>query len=158
MWYISNLIPWILRLELKSITFSNNTNLWLLVEFWSCMRSSLFRRSTYNSTDNVFMASTEIGARGIECGFFSHWIYNIRERRKFDYIRQIFFYYHIWQYKTDFLNYIIVVLGVHCDIYKSSYTISSLNSPPPSFSFILSSLSSWKFQYVLFFPFPYMTT
>jgi hypothetical protein len=26
--------------------------------------------------------------------------------------------------------------GVHCDIYKSSYNISQLNSPPPSFSFI----------------------
>jgi hypothetical protein len=32
--------------------------------------------------------------------------------------------------------YIIVVQGVHCDIYRSSYNILYLNSPPPSFSFI----------------------
>jgi hypothetical protein len=31
---------------------------------------------------------------------------------------------------------IIIVLGVQCDIYKNSYNISQLNSPPPSFSFI----------------------
>jgi hypothetical protein len=35
--------------------------------------------------------------------------------------------------------FFIVVLGLHYDIYKSSYNISNvsyLNSPPPSFSFI----------------------
>jgi hypothetical protein len=37
-----------------------------------------------------------------------------------------FFYYHI-----------IVVLVVCCVIYKSSYNISELNSPPPSFSHIV---------------------
>jgi hypothetical protein len=45
----------------------------------------------------------------------------------------------------EFLNYhLIVVLGVHCDIYKSSYNIPQLNSPSPSFSFIapLGSLSN----------------
>jgi hypothetical protein len=31
--------------------------------------------------------------------------------------------------------FIIVVLGVHCDIYKSSYNLLYLTSPPPSFSF-----------------------
>jgi hypothetical protein len=31
---------------------------------------------------------------------------------------------------------IIVVLGVCCDIYKSSGKISQLNLPPPSFSFV----------------------
>jgi hypothetical protein len=35
----------------------------------------------------------------------------------------------------SFVFYHIVVLGVHCDIYKSSYNISYLNSLPPSFSF-----------------------
>jgi hypothetical protein len=37
--------------------------------------------------------------------------------------------------------FFIAVLGVHCGMYKSSYDISNiscLNSPPPSFSFILS--------------------
>jgi hypothetical protein len=36
----------------------------------------------------------------------------------------------------------ITVLGVHCDIYRSSYNISQLNSPPPSFPFIPPSSSS----------------
>jgi hypothetical protein len=35
-----------------------------------------------------------------------------------------------------FLRCHIIVLGVHCGIYKSSYNISQLDSPPPSFSFI----------------------
>jgi hypothetical protein len=28
-----------------------------------------------------------------------------------------------------FLFFVIVALGVHCDIYKSSYNVSELNSP-----------------------------
>jgi hypothetical protein len=41
----------------------------------------------------------------------------------------------------------IVVLGVHCGIYKSSYNVSNisyLNSPPPSFSFISPLPPSWN--------------
>jgi hypothetical protein len=34
---------------------------------------------------------------------------------------------------NSFIIIIIVVLGVHYDIYKSSYNVSELNSPPPSF-------------------------
>jgi hypothetical protein len=47
---------------------------------------------------------------------------------------------------TSFFYYIviIIVLGVHCDIYKSSYNISQLNSPPPSLSFIPTSPYSWN--------------
>jgi hypothetical protein len=43
-----------------------------------------------------------------------------------------------------FFNVFIIVLGVHCDIYKSSYNIPSLNSPPPPFSFIPPSSYSWN--------------
>jgi hypothetical protein len=46
----------------------------------------------------------------------------------------------------------ILVLGVHCDIYKSSYSISQLNSTPPSLSFILPYPCSWNsFRSPLFF-------
>jgi hypothetical protein len=38
---------------------------------------------------------------------------------------------------VEFKGYFfIAVLGVHCGIYKSSYNISYLNLPAPSFSFI----------------------
>jgi hypothetical protein len=37
---------------------------------------------------------------------------------------------------TSYLNYIIVVQGVHCHIYKNYYNTSSLNSPLLLFSFI----------------------
>jgi hypothetical protein len=43
--------------------------------------------------------------------------------------------------------FFIVVLGAHCGIYKGSYNIlniSYLNSSPPSFSFIPSSIHSWN--------------
>jgi hypothetical protein len=40
--------------------------------------------------------------------------------------------------------FIIAVLGVCCDIYKSLYTISLFNSLPPSFSFISSPPHSWN--------------
>jgi hypothetical protein len=42
----------------------------------------------------------------------------------------IFFFFldHIF-FVLLFYYHIIVVLGVHCDIYKSSYNISYLNSP-----------------------------
>jgi hypothetical protein len=33
-------------------------------------------------------------------------------------------YWKIWVFLKFFYYHIIVVLGVHCDIYKSSYTIS----------------------------------
>jgi hypothetical protein len=41
--------------------------------------------------------------------------------------------------------FLIIVLGIHCNIYKSSCNILYLNSPPPSFSFIFLSqfLGSW---------------
>jgi hypothetical protein len=42
-----------------------------------------------------------------------------------------------------FFIVVIVVVGVHCDIYKSSYNTSYLNSPSPSFSFI-SPPHSWN--------------
>jgi hypothetical protein len=38
----------------------------------------------------------------------------------------------------------IVVLGVHCDIYKSPYNISLLNTPSPSFSSIPFFPHSWN--------------
>jgi hypothetical protein len=38
---------------------------------------------------------------------------------------------HISSFLVDFFYHVINVLGVHCDIYKSSYNISQLNSPPP---------------------------
>jgi hypothetical protein len=41
---------------------------------------------------------------------------------------------HIYLFLLSFL--VIVVLKVHCDIYKSSYNISELNLLHPSFSFI----------------------
>jgi hypothetical protein len=46
---------------------------------------------------------------------------------------------HLWN--ISFI--IIIVLEVHCDIYKSSYNISNISymiSPPPPFSFISSPL------------------
>jgi hypothetical protein len=46
-----------------------------------------------------------------------------------------------------FLFFIIVVLGVHCSIYKSSYNIpniSYLNSPPSSFYFTFPPSTSWN--------------
>jgi hypothetical protein len=46
----------------------------------------------------------------------------------------LFFNYHI----------IIVVLGVHCRIYRISYNISHLNSPIPSVSIISPSPHSWS--------------
>jgi hypothetical protein len=51
-----------------------------------------------------------------------------------------FFDDSLWSF--IFLFFSIIVLGVYCDIYKSSYNISELNSPPPPFS--LSSLHSWN--------------
>jgi hypothetical protein len=50
--------------------------------------------------------------------------------------------------------FFIVVLGVHCSIYKSSYGISNvsyLNSPLPSFSFIPSSPNPRTVSTVSFF-------
>jgi hypothetical protein len=55
-----------------------------------------------------------------------------------------------------FFYYIIVVMGVHCDIYKSSYNISWLNSPPPSFSFILLPPIPRIVSTGLIFPFSYV--
>jgi hypothetical protein len=37
---------------------------------------------------------------------------------------------------TLFFGVCVCWVGVHCGIYKSSYNISYLNSPPPPFSFI----------------------
>jgi hypothetical protein len=58
---------------------------------------------------------------------------------------------HVWEgsRERDFFSLIffIVVLGVHCGIYKSSYnvsTISYLNSPPLPVSFILPFPHSWN--------------
>jgi hypothetical protein len=48
---------------------------------------------------------------------------------------------------------ILLILGVHCDIYKSSYNRLQLNSPPPSFSFIYPSPIPGIFQQVSFFHF-----
>jgi hypothetical protein len=48
------------------------------------------------------------------------------------------------------LFFVIVVLGVHCDIYQSSYTVSYLNSTLPSFSFILPPPFLEQFQQVTF--------
>jgi hypothetical protein len=45
--------------------------------------------------------------------------------------------------QNSFYYHIIVILGVYCDIYKSSYNVSRLNSPHPSFSFIPSP-HSWN--------------
>jgi hypothetical protein len=62
----------------------------------------------------------------------------------------------LWLYflrLKKYIFFIIFVLGVHCDIYKSSYNVSSLNSPPPSFSFILLPPFLEKFQEVSFFHF-----
>jgi hypothetical protein len=55
----------------------------------------------------------------------------------------------------------IVVLGVLYGIYKSSYNISNisyLNSPPPSFYFILPSSIPGIVSTGLIFPFTYMFT
>jgi hypothetical protein len=57
------------------------------------------------------------------------------------------FFVHFQIFKT------IVVLVVHCDIYKSSYNISQLNSPPPPFSFIPLLPFLEYFQQVSFFHF-----
>jgi hypothetical protein len=48
---------------------------------------------------------------------------------------------HYYYFHCNILFYycIIFVLGVHCDIYNSSYNVSWLNSCPPSFFFIPSS-------------------
>jgi hypothetical protein len=47
--------------------------------------------------------------------------------------------YKLILFYNSLIKYFIFVLGLHCDIYQSSYNISNtsnLNSPPPSFSFI----------------------
>jgi hypothetical protein len=48
------------------------------------------------------------------------------------------------------LSYFLLLswVWIHCSIYKSSYNLSNLNSPPPPLSFIHSSPDSWKFQQV----------
>jgi hypothetical protein len=46
---------------------------------------------------------------------------------------------------------IIVLLVVQCDIYKSSYSISQLNSSPPSFSFTPPPQFLQQCQHVSFF-------
>jgi hypothetical protein len=54
--------------------------------------------------------------------------------------------------------FIIVLLGVHCDVYKSSYNISQLNSPPQSLSFILPPPVPEIISKGLVFPFTYIWT
>jgi hypothetical protein len=47
-------------------------------------------------------------------------------------------------YSFIFYFHIIAILGVHCDICKSSYNISSLNSYPSSFSIVSPPPHSWN--------------
>jgi hypothetical protein len=49
-----------------------------------------------------------------------------------------------YTYLALFYYHIVVVLSVHCHIYKSSYNISWLNSTSLSFSFISPSHHSWN--------------
>jgi hypothetical protein len=69
-------------------------------------------------------------------------------------VRQVrFVFYFIY------LFFIIVVLGVHCGIYKSSYNapnMSYLNSSPQSFSFIFPPTTPGIVSTSLIFPFTYM--
>jgi hypothetical protein len=61
---------------------------------------------------------------------------------------------HIFPLSLFFcLFYIIVILGVHCDIYKRVYNISQLNPPPLSFSFIPPPLFLEQFRQVSLFHF-----
>jgi hypothetical protein len=49
--------------------------------------------------------------------------------------------------KLFLVFFLIVLLGIHCGIYKSSYNVSNisyLNSPPPLLSFICPSLHPWN--------------
>jgi hypothetical protein len=59
----------------------------------------------------------------------------------------------VFHYKLIFFSFLIIVLGIHCDIYKSSHNLSYLNSPPPSFSFISFLPFLEQFQQVSFFHF-----
>jgi hypothetical protein len=59
------------------------------------------------------------------------------------------------------IAYIYIYIYTYCGIYKSSYNLSNisyLNSPPPSFSFILPSPHSGSSLNRYHFPFTYMCT
>jgi hypothetical protein len=85
---------------------------WLLHDDISQIRSLLFFFSVILSKTSTFLIFYPLP----KSSFFA-------ARKTFYFIPE--FYFHI-----------IDVLGVHCDIYKSFYNISSWNLPPSSFSFL----------------------